>query len=237
MQVLNLIPVFLMAGLPAAHAAVQFSLPYNINGIAGSSSSAGLTSLDYSDAGGNTVFMTQSFASPRAASGLPDGFGASGSTGNNVLQLGVHGFGLSASVGVPSGYYSSLDILALGISGGDYLTVTLNYADGTSPRTVTYVPDWYGQGSYNRYSLNSGTVDARGFGYADVAISADPAKALSGITLQSSYGRTDVLEATGNEVAAVPEPNSLALIGSAVALTGVIRRRPKQPAPADASTV
>ncbi len=226
---LSIAAILIAAGTCAGHASVvQLSVPYNINGIAGSDSSFGLTSLDASDSGGNTVFMTQSFASGLGATGLPGGFGATGSTGDNVLQLGVHGQSLGATLTSPAGSYSSIDLLALAIGGGDELSASLNYSDGsTSSSSFNFVPDWFGLGGFNRLSLTNGVVDYRGFGYADLTFSVDSTKTLTSVDLFSNQGRLDILAASATTAAsaAVPEPASVALLGVAVAAVAGARRR------------
>ncbi|MDB5791856.1 MAG: Ca2+-binding protein toxin [Massilia sp.] len=142
-----------------AHAGVvQLDLAplYNIDGVA-NIGDASQSPLDQPNAGGNFVFLTQSLATSRvgaSGNGLLDsglygadefhpemqlGYGLN-PNGNNVLQFAGTG---PANFTLAAGFYKEIHVAAMTGGGSSFLTLRLNYADGSTTTRTAFVNDWY----------------------------------------------------------------------------------------------
>lgn len=159
MKPFRLLLASLCAATSFAHAGtaqLDLSSLYNIDGVA-NIGDVTQSALDQPNAGGNFVFLTQSYASSRvggAGNGLLDSgfYAASGfnpgiqlgyglnPNGNNVLQFAATG---PVSFALAAGYYREIHVAAMTGGGSSFLTLRLHYADGDATTRTAFVNDWY----------------------------------------------------------------------------------------------
>jgi hypothetical protein len=159
MKPIRLLLASLCAATSFAHAGtaqLDLSSLYNIDGVANIGDFT-QSPLDQPNAGGNFVFLTQSYATSRvgaAGNGLLDSgmYEASGfnpgiqlgyglnPNGNNVLQFAGTG---PLSFAMAAGHYTEIHVAAMTGGGSSYLTLNLHYADGDAFTNTAFVNDWY----------------------------------------------------------------------------------------------
>lgn len=172
-----------VAGLKKGAVPVDLSSAYNVKGIyTDGSSFANAASLD----GGGFAYSEATLGSTQLWDGVVFNLGPA-----NQLDV-VTG----KTVALPEGKFSSLEILATGVEGGQESQVfTITYADGTSSSVAQSLSDWYASGGYKGeseavvtpYRLESdGSKDYRAFHLYGYAFPLDSNKMVSSIALPSN---------------------------------------------------